>query len=427
MMDELGYHANWWDMHTPAAFVSSFPEWVENQLVIVVPTPCRMTPGLEAAIERRFAEEGARLTKRYQEDLEETDDPADLMLSWFGIDATSIDVLPDLVDGLRGNVVLVRAGSWARWERFILSVVRRARRGDFGREYSLPRFILFAPREATTRDLDGWCVRTLPEVKPREMEMFVALREQDGSNSSLEHDLRVQLIKHVSGPDPTLASYLQTLPTDVLVSPWQHLALLNSERIGYDVEPNVDKHYPFGNPSWDTGLLGVVDGKMVLSGMAIAAKDRRGQQRFRIWRAVLQVFLPFCYIETQRFREAYRAFLTAPWPRDFRNTTPETSKREFDTIRSIEELELPHIARQMTMSDIFDSDLPNYLLRLNKLRNKIAHYNAIEDWLILDVLRKVQYYRALPEIEPRLAQQGKRNVEKNAAAHIQMRITKSDS
>ena len=419
MSDQVDEDIAWWDMHTPAAFVSSFPDWVEQQLVVVVPTPCRTAPGIASAIERRFAEDGAWLTKRYQEDLDETEDPADVLLSYFSIDVTSIDILQGLVAGLRDTVVLVKTGSWSRWERFTLSFTRRARRREFGPEHALPRFILFTPKEAVDRDFDRWCIRTLPQIKPQDVEMFIALHERDRSTSSLEHDLRVQLIKHVSGPDPTLASFLQRQPTETLTSPWQYLALLGSERIGYDVEPGVDKEYPFEDPSWDSGLLSIVDGREVLSGVGIAANDKTGQQQFRIWCAALHVFLPFCYIEAQRFREAYRSLLIAPWPRDFRDPTPHNHKRHFDTIKNVENLELPQIANQMTTSRIFDSGLPSYLLDLSKLRNQIAHYDAIDDRLMLAVLKQEQQHRVLPVLRPEVVSQGRRNLEIAASAYFQ--------
>ena len=97
----------------------------------------------------------------------------------------------------------------------------------------------------------------------------------------------------------------------------------------------------------------------------------------------------------------------APWPR---NTRKKVSDR-FDVIQQVEHLELAQIATQMEMSGVFDSGVPSYLRLLTKLRNQIAHYNKLDDRLLIEILEKEKTFRSTPALDRLTAQSGHRKLE----------------
>ena len=397
----------WWRMRTPSEFVDAFVPLSEEIFVIAVPCPARRIPGLPSEIDRRFSQDGARITKKFVEEMEDEGDPAEFLLTTFGIEETALDPIADMVDGLRDHVIIGYTGTWRRWEKFSRTYAQRIKAGRYVREYSLPRFILLIPRECADQNFDGWCIRNLPAIRSLDLEIFASLLEQEHSEEGLALSFRIQLIKHVSGPDPVLAAYLHKLPTKLLAAPWSHLAMCTTRGIGYETEDDVDNGFPFADPSWDGGTLSRLDGDVAASGMSVAAIDTGHQRRFRIWRAALQTFLPFIFLETQRFINDYQDFLVAPWPRDARKEVRD----RFDVIQQVEHLELAQIATQMEMSGVFDSEIPSYLRLLTKLRNQIAHYNKLDDWLLSEILEKERIYRSTPALDWLTAQIGHRNLE----------------
>lgn len=182
-----------------------------------------------------------------------------------------------------------------------------------------------------------------------------------GATKGARATLLSTCIARLAVGDPYVAQLLADETPERLLEPIPILADIAASR-GWNKDTSC---------SWEQGTLHTVDGRPRDHSAIAAVSDNSAEVWRRIWSAQASVLLPILEEKRIALVRKHRRFIQLP------------IVTKYDSINSLEDVELGHLARQLEMNRA-DSRTRQVAFKLRAIRNKLAHLEPLPPHLAFD-------------------------------------------
>jgi hypothetical protein len=362
----------WWSLPGPSAFVEAVIHDLREGKSVFLHLPAYCPVRLSVSLKQALGEDFAWLSSTADKD----SSPINFLYELLVPDADPAQLRSPrtlvVQDSFQGYVIWLEGlsrANWPAWSEFFLEYERASRAVPPARR---THFIVPLPDAASDLKIpaaigisqqtwDGW-------LRPADMRFYSYLRVGE-RRSPLETELSFALVAELAGWDPELCKWLAPLPVEQLTNPLERLAEFAKRRKWSSHSADTTRK------GWCLGVCQAVQGKVVPHTSIMAIAGRSSEISHLIWRAEIEVLMP--YIEEQR-QDLLKKYQKSLW-------VPFTTKNN-ELIENHSDLEIGHIEYQLRASPGITRNEVGWASTLKRTRNCLSHLEPVDLELLTAIL-----------------------------------------